>query len=602
MSTPKMGPGGPGRNMLKEKVRLKDAKGTFLRLLSYLEGNRLSLMVVLLLSLLSTVILITGVRLNGWVVDRYILAGDLRGLALVSLLLIAMFVLGAIMVYWQSRLMLQVSQDTVLKIRTDLFAAQQKLPMTYFDKHASGDLMSRLTNDIDNINMALSQNITQFFNGIFNFVVILVTMVLLSPALTGVSLVFIPVMFLLTFVVSKATRRIYLQQQSQLGALNGFVEESLSGQKATLLFGIEAQQLGTFHQLNQALRHSAALTFIGTGSLGPLMNLINNFTYLVVAVAGGRMVLYQQITPGTVFSFLLLMRNFARPLNELANLFTVLQGALAGAERVFEVLNETFEGDRAGAGYLGQVQGTVEMHQATFAYDPGQPIIKKADFLARPGTMTALVGPTGAGKTTLMSLLIRFYDLESGEIRLDGQPIEAFTRDSVRKKVGIVLQDTFLFSESVRDNIRYGRLEATDQEVEEAARLAHAHAFIERMPEGYETILSDNGENLSQGQRQLLSIARVILARPSILILDEATSSVDTRTEQLIQKALLGLMEGRTSFVIAHRLSTIKNADQILVLNQGEIVESGHHQELLTQKGFYAGMYNSQFRTGLLEA
>ena len=594
-------PGGPGGRMLRERVKLKDSKGTISRLWRYLEDKRLLLVLVALFSLLSSGITILGIRINGQAVDDFVAAGDLRGLIEVCLFLIAIYLFSTILIFAQSRIMIRISQNTTAHIRQDLYLKQQRLPVSYFDTHASGDLMSRLTNDVDNINMALAQNLTQFFNGIISIGGILLAMVLMSPLLTLVSLVMIPFMMLITFFLSRFTRRIYKRQQQELGELNGFVEETLSGEKAVILFGREEKMKKRFREINSRLMKSASLTLIGTGALGPIMNLINNLIYLVVVAAGGFFAVKGYVSTGIVFSFMLYMRNFARPINELSNMFTTIQGALAGAERVFEVMDEEPEQDEPGAKELTELAGEVTMEHIDFAYAPGNPIIQDASFQARPGSITALVGPTGAGKTTLISLIVRFYDPQKGRILLDGQEEKGFTKDSLRKNIGMVLQDTFLFSESIRDNIRYGRPEASDREVKEAAVLAGAHSFIQRLPQGYDTILEDNGENFSQGQRQLLSIARVMLARPAILILDEATSSVDTATERKIQEAFARLMEGRTSFVIAHRLSTIRSADQILVVNGGRIIERGTHEELLAAEGYYANLYNSQFRSGLVE-
>ncbi|MEL7622949.1 MAG: ABC transporter ATP-binding protein [Clostridiales bacterium] len=594
------GPGGPGAHLVREKVKLKDTKGTIKRLGAYLADKAWLLALVVLFSLASTAVSIAGTRINGIVVDDYVAKGDGRGLLLICLGLGAMYLISSLFFYIQARLMITVSQNTAIRIRQDLFEKQQKLPVKYFDSHASGDLMSRLANDVDQINMALSQNLSHFFSGIINLAGMLIAMLLLSPLLTGISLIMIPVMFLITFFLSRYTRQVYATQQGQLGELNGYVEEILSGQKAVLLFGRQEGARAKFGEINQRLKKSAILTLIGTSTLAPIMNLINNCTYLIVAAAGGYLIVKGHITPGIVFSFLIYMRNFARPINELSNLFTTIQGALAGAERVFEIMDEKEERDQPGAIALEAVKGDVAMEEAGFSYVPGKPVLEDCSLAAAAGTVTALVGPTGAGKTTLISLLARFYDPDQGRITIDGEDMLSFTKDSVRKNIGIVLQDTFLFSETLRDNIRYGRPSASPEEVVEAAKLAGAHGFIERLPEGYDTVLADNGDNLSQGQRQLLSIARVILTRPAILILDEATSSVDTGTEIKIQKALMELMAGRTSFVIAHRLSTIKNADQILVVDGGRIVERGSHQELLAQEGFYANMYNSQFRSGLV--
>ncbi|MCL1849146.1 MAG: ABC transporter ATP-binding protein/permease [Clostridiales bacterium] len=596
------GPGGQGSFMTAEKIKLGDAKGVAARLGGYLSDKLWYLTLAVILSIGATLINIVGTRLIGVVIDDYVALGDFRGLARIALILIGAYLCSMVLNYSTARMMIQVSQRTTVHIRQDLFEKQVRLPIKYFDAHFSGDLMSRLTNDIDQIGMALSQNLLQFINGVISFVGILIAMLMLSPLLTLVSLVMIPVMMLLTFTLSRFTRKAYARQQRTLGELNGYVEETLSGQKAVLLFGQQASAQASFNEINIRLKKSGVRTFISTGILMPLISLINNCTYLIVAAAGGYLIVRGSITTGVVFSFLIYMRNMARPLNELSNIFTMIQGALAGAERVFEIIDEQGEQDLPGAVSQGDVEGHVVMENATFSYTPGKPVIIEGSLDASPGKMTALVGPTGAGKTTLISLLARFYDLDEGRISTDGKDLSGLTRASVRKNMGIVLQDTFLFSETVRDNIRYGRPDASHEEVVEAARMAGIHGFIERLPEGYDTVLADNGENFSQGQRQLLSIARVILTHPAILVLDEATSSVDTRTEIRIQDALMKLMEGRTSFVIAHRLSTIRNADQILVVNDGRIVERGTHDELLAvDGGFYANLYNSQFRTGLVE-
>jgi ATP-binding cassette subfamily B protein len=593
--------GGPGARFAMGKIELKDAKGVMLRLLTYLAARKWLLILSMLFSTVSIIVTIIGTRMIGVATDTFIAHKDKAGLASMLTMMAGMYLFCFILTFAQSRMMIWVSQNTTASIRQDLFAKQSALPIRYFDITPSGDLMSRLTNDIDQINMALSQNLSQFFHGVVSIGGTLIAMLLLSPVMTLVAMVMMPVMFLLTKALSRYTRRIYVRQQSALGELNGFVEETLSGQKAVLLFGRHDSVMSKFSQVNDRLIKSGYSTFISTGLLLPVIMLINNFCFLLSAVLGGYLIIQGSVSPGVVFTFLIYMRNFARPLNELANMFTMMQGALAGAERVFEVMDQEGELDKPGAGELGEIDGHVVMENADFSYIPGKPVIFGSSLRARPGEMTALVGPTGAGKTTLISLLARFYDLDRGHIRVDGRDLSEVTRASVRKNTGIVLQDTFLFSETVRDNIRYGRPDATDEDVIEAAKMAGIHGFISRMPKGYDTVLADNGENFSQGQRQLLSIARVILTQPSILILDEATSSVDTRTEIRIQSALLKIMEGKTSFVIAHRLSTIKNADQILVVNDGRIIERGTHQELLDLDGFYANLYNSQFRTGLVE-
>lgn len=598
-----MGPGrsgGPGANLHREPVKLKNAKGTLRRLVGYLAGQKKIIIMVFIFSLVSTIIGIVGTRVNGIVIDEYIAKKDLTGLIMICGLLLVIYLVNVATAYFQNSFMIDVAQKTSAQIRKELFASFQRLPLAFFDKSSSGDLMSRLTNDVDNINTTLSQNVTQLFSGVINIFGMLVAMLLLSPKLTMIALITIPIMFLATKGIAKVTKRYFREQQQNLGELNGFVEEIISGQKVVKLFGREEKVKQEFNEINQKLKKSSTMAQGVSGLMGPMMNVINNTTYLIVTVAGGYLILNgEPITVGIIFTFLLYMKNFARPLSEIANLFNTIQSALAGAERVFEIMDEEKEEDVTGAKDIEAVKGDISFEAVTFSYEQGKEVLKDFTIAAKQGEQIAIVGPTGAGKTTIISLLTRFYDINSGKIMIDGKDIRELTRKSLRKSVGMVLQDTYLFSESVADNIRYGRLDATDEEVIQAAKLANAHSFIMHMPEGYDTVLADNASNISQGQRQLIAIARAILADPRVLILDEATSSIDTRTELKIQKALLTLMKGRTSFIIAHRLSTIKNADCILVIDQGRIVEKGTHTELLEQNGFYANLYNSQFKTGM---
>ena len=594
------GGGGPGAMFNRPKVKLKDAKGTLARLLAYLAGQYRIIVLVFIFSLISTIIGIVGTRLNGFIVDHYIRAQDIRGLAIICGVLLGIYMINVVTAFLQNYFMVDVAQRTTAELRKDLFSSFQRLPLAYFDKSSSGDLMSRLTNDIDNINITLSQNVTQLFSGVINIVGMLIAMLLLSPKLTIISLVTIPLMFLCTRGIVKITRKNFKLQQKHLGELNGFIEEIISGQKAVKLFGREEKVKSQFKEINSKLKKSSILAQGISGIMGPVMNLINNLTFLIVAVAGAYMILKgDNITVGVVFTFILYMRNFSRPLNEIANLFNTIQSALAGAERVFEIMDEPKEEDSAEATELQEVEGSISFDNVTFSYVMGKPVLKNASFEASPGQQIAIVGPTGAGKTTIISLLTRFYDMDEGRIGIDGKEITGFTRSSLRRNVGMVLQDTYLFSETVADNIRYGKADATEEEVIAAAKLANAHSFIKHMPQGYNTVLADNASNISQGQRQLIAIARAILADPRVLILDEATSSIDTRTELKIQAALLNLMKGRTSFIIAHRLSTIRNADCIMVIDKGQIIEKGTHDELLAQDGFYANLYNSQFKTGM---
>lgn len=523
----------------------------------------------------------------------------MKGLAFICTILVLMYLVNIFSTYYQNIVMLKIAQRVSARIRKDLFINLQKLPLRYFDNNSSGDLMSRLTNDVDNINTTLSQSITQLFSGIINVVGMFIAMVILSPLLTLIGMITVPLTFITTKILAKKTQKFFVKQQQELGNLNGYIEEMVSGQKVVLLFSEEEKVKGEFSEINERLTKSAIIAQGVSSFMGPINNFINNISYLIISVVGGYLILKgSAITVGVVFSFLLYMRNFTRPINEIMNLFNTIQSALAGAERVFEVIDEEKEKDKEGAKSITNIDGHVELKNVTFSYEKGKEILKNVSIEAKKGEVIAIVGPTGAGKTTVVNLLTKFYKIDSGEILIDGKNIDDITRESLRKSVAMVLQDTYLFSESVSENIRYGRLEATEEEIIEAAKIADAHHFIKQLPEGYNTILADNGCNLSQGQRQLLAIARAILSKASILILDEATSSIDTRTEVLIQNAMLKLMQGKTTFVIAHRLSTIRNADKILALKDGEIIESGTHDELLEKNGFYASLYNSQFKNG----
>ncbi len=591
-------PGGPG--MPREKVKLKNAKGTLKRLVSYMKSYKLHILATFILSAIVSIISILTTRLNGIAIDECIAFFDLTSLGKLCILILSMHLLSALSTYFIHSNMIKVSQNTSATLRRDLFAVLQKLPLKYFDNTSSGDIMSRLTNDVDNINQTLSQSVAQLLSGVINIVGTLIAMLILSPSLTLVSLVTVPVMLIVTRSIMRFTSKYFRKQQKELGEINGYVEEMVSGQKAVILFRQEEYVKKHFSGINKRLRLSGQVAQSLSGVMGPVMNLINNITYLIVAVVGGYMILSgSDITTGIIFSFLLYTKNFSRPINEIANLLNTMQSALAGAERVFEVIDEAQETDSENAISLNAPEGNISLKDVTFSYTSGKPVLKNATFDASPGQTIAIVGPTGAGKTTIISLLSRFYDIDSGTITIDGKNIYDLTRDSLRNSIGMVLQDTYLFSESVMDNIKYGRPSATDEEVVDAAKKAGAHSFISQLENGYETILADNGQDLSQGQRQLLAIARAMLAKPPVLILDEATSSIDTRTELKIQQALTTLMEGRTNFVIAHRLSTIRNADIILVIDKGEIVERGSHDELIAKDGFYANLYNSQFRSGL---
>ena len=457
--------------------------------------------------------------------------------------------------------------------------------------------MSRVTNDIDNVSTTLSQSITSLFSSAMTVAASFVMMLVYSPLMTLITLFGVPLSLLATRVVAKKTRFYFKKQQSSLGKLNGHIEEMVAGQKTVKAFNREQISINSFEAINEALRDSSIKAQIFSGMVGPIMNVVNNITFVLVAISGGLLAFGDfGVTVGTISAFITLSRQFTRPINEIANQYNAIQSAVAGAERVFEVMDEESETDN-GKIIMNpeEVTGHVEFEHVNFSYVSDKPVLKDFTLDVLPGQKIALVGPTGAGKTTVVNLITRFYDINDGIIKLDGKNINDIRKHDLRRSIGIVLQDTVLFSGDIYDNIRFGRLDATEEEVEHAAMTANAHSFISRLPEGYKTVLSEEGSNLSQGQRQLLSIARAVLADPKILILDEATSSIDTRTEMNVQKAMISLMKGRTSFIIAHRLSTIRDADKILVINDGRIVESGNHEDLLKQKGAYYTLYKTQF-------
>ena len=587
---------GPGPGFARPKIRAKDTVGTLKRLVRYLDFAKRKLILVFVLVLSTALFAIIGPYLVVIAIDHYILPGNLRGLAFLTAGMIALYAVNALFHWLQASLMVELAQTTVGRIRRELFAKFQTLPLKFFDTSERGDLMSRLTNDVDNISQILTSSVTQVFSSLITLVGVLAMMLYLSPLLTLANLAVIPVMLLIVGKVASMSRNFFMQQQTALGELNGFIEETISGQKVVKVFTKEQTMLERFSTLNNNYRRSGIKAQILSGFIPPFMNILNNLNFAVIASLGGWLIVRGLSTIGVIGGFLNYSRQFTGPVMQLSNLFNMIQAAIAGAERVFEVLDQEPEPEDApDAKAPDRIDGEVQFEDVSFAYEKERPVLHGISLEAKPGQVIALVGPTGAGKTTIINLLTRFYDIDQGRITIDGLDIRQIKRDRLRSLLGVVLQDTYLFSASVKENIRYGRLDATDAEVEQAAKLANAHSFIIRLPNGYDTILSEDGSNLSQGQRQLLAIARAILADPAILILDEATSSVDTRTEQQIQSAMLELMKGRTSFVIAHRLSTIRNADLIVVIDQGRIVEQGKHQELLERKGFYYNLYMSQF-------
>ncbi|WCK56917.1 ABC transporter ATP-binding protein [Aneurinibacillus sp. Ricciae_BoGa-3] len=598
-------PGRPGGNFGAFRrggpiVKPKDLKGTLKRLWSYFGEQRTLLTVIFLFIVVDSVITLLGPYLIGISVDamsgpRHLVNFNVLGIAVLTL--VGTYVVDGLLTFLQGWLMAGVSQQIVMRLREALFAKLQKLPVAFFDTHPHGELMSRLSNDIDNVSTTISQSTTQLMSGLIAIAGSLIMMLWLSPALTLASFITVPLVFLLTRTIARKTSSLFKEQQVQLGRLNSHVEETISGIQVVKAFNHEEKAIAEFDEVNSRLCDVGLKAQIWSGFLMPLMNAINNIGFAAVAIVGGILAVKSLITVGIIASFLSYSRQFVRPLNDLANIFNVLQSGVAGAERVFEIMDEREEpADLPGAIVLENPRGDVAFDKVSFGYRPDVPILKNVSFHAEKGSSTALVGPTGAGKTTIVNLITRFYDVTGGRILIDGRDIREYTRDSVRKCFGIVLQDTYLFSGTIRENIKYGKPDATDEEVETAAGMANASVFIGRLPDQYDTVLSENGGNLSQGQRQLLAIARVILAKPSILILDEATSSIDTRTELHIQEALLNIMQGRTSFIIAHRLNTIRDADTIMVIDRGHIAEEGNHAALIQQQGLYYRMFMNQFK------
>ena len=581
-------------------VKPKNFKGTLRRLWEYFGRERKLLSVIFVFILVDSVLTLSAPYLIGKSIDGMSAYHGKVDWGIVDITIISLFVAyigDGLLTFLQGWLMAGVAQRIVKSLRRSLFAKLQKLPVAFFDTKTHGELMSRLSNDIDNVSNTISQSTTQLMSGAIVILGSLIMMLILSPLLTLASLVTVPLVFLLTRTIAKKTSVMFKNQQVQLGRLNGHIEETISGIHVVKAFNHEEKAIQEFEEVNTALREVGLKAQIWSGFLMPIMNVINNIGFAIVAIVGGTLAVEGHITVGIIASFLSYSRQFVRPLNDLANIFNVLQSGVAGAERVFEILDEKEEPeDIPGAIELKNPRGEVVFENVSFGYRPEVPILKDVSFTSDSGSSTALVGPTGAGKTTIVNLLTRFYDVTAGTIYIDGVDIRNYTRDSLRKSFGFVLQDTYLFSGTIRENIKYGKPDATDEEIKAAAAAANADLFIKRLPNQYDTVLSENGGNLSQGQRQLLAIARVILARPSLLILDEATSSIDTRTELHIQDALLTIMQGRTSFIIAHRLNTIRDADTIMVINHGEIVERGSHDELMNRKGIYYNMFYNQFK------
>ena len=606
MSDPEERPGrsdvrmviGPRRPAMPGRIeKARDPRSALTRLLPFLRPFRNALLAVFALVLIYTLLGLFGPYLMGVAIDRFIAGKDPAGLARTALLMLAAYLLSNLFQAIANWIMAGISQRALKRIRGDLFEHLQRLSLSFFDRNPAGELMSRLTNDIDAINQAVSQNVIALLASVLSMGGIMVAMFLLDSRLALVSLLVVPLMLWFTGYVARYTRRGFRRLQKALGELNGVMEETISGQRAVKAFRRSDSAMEAFQRHNQQVYRAGVYANTYALLLMPLTNVLANFFVIVLAGVGGWLALGGLVTVGVIATFIAYAQGFVQPLRQLANMYNALQAALAGAERVFEIMDTPPEAeDEPDAAPLETVRGDVRFDRVDFGYLPGVPVIKDMTLEAPAGKIVALVGPTGAGKTTLVNLLTRFYEVGSGEISIDGRDIRRIRKADLRRQLGLVFQDTFLFSGTVMDNIRYGRLDATDEEVRQAARMAEADPFIRQLPQGYLTDLSERASNLSQGQRQLLSIARAILADPGILILDEATSSVDTRTEARIQKALLRLMRGRTSFVIAHRLSTIRDADQVLVVREGEIVERGTHHQLLERRGFYHQLYVSQFK------
>jgi len=594
---PGPGPGrGPGHRFFHAGAKPKDLKNTLRRLWGYFSKYKIALLGVFLLITISSFISIISPLLIQKAIDEYIIPRKFTRLVNIIFAMIVLYILSSLFAYLQGYGMMKISQRVVFNMRNDMFSKLQKLPIKIFDTRAHGDLMSRLTNDIDVVNNTVNASVTSIFSSIITLTGSVIVMLTISPILTVCTLLIVPLMFFLTNLIAKNTRTYFSQNQKLLGKLNGVIEEDISGQKVIKVFTREEKEINKFEEINKELTRVGTKAQILSGIIPPLMNMLNNFAFIIVAAVGGYLALKGAVSVGAIASFVQYARQFVRPLNELANQFNQLQSAFAAAERVFEIMDEEEEKeDEKDAIELANIKGEVEFKNVWFSYKKGEPVLKNISFHVKPGQMIALVGPTGAGKTTIVNLLTRFYDIDRGQILIDGVDIRKIKRESLRKNLGIVLQDTYLFSEPIMENIRYGKLTAKDDDVIKAAKIANAHEFIRHLPHGYKTVLTDGGTDLSQGQRQLLAIARAILSDPAILILDEATSNIDTRTEKLVGEAMLKLMQGRTSFVIAHRLSTIRNADLILVINNGQIIEQGTHEELLQKKGFYYQLYMSQF-------
>jgi ATP-binding cassette, subfamily B, multidrug efflux pump len=590
------GRGGPSRHGSVATEKPKNIRNVIWRLLKYLGKEKRWMLLVVALLLVNIAANLTGSYLLRPIINNYIIPHDISGLIKMVAVLLLIYLIGTMATVYQNRLMINVAQKIVNNIRKDLFSKIQTLPLRFFDGHSHGELMSRFTNDVDNISDSLNTSITQLISSVLTLSGISIMMLYISPLLTLVTMIVLPMMLWIASRIIKKSRNFFISQLKALGAVNGYVEEMISGQKIVKVFCYEEHSAKEFEQLNENLRNKATKAQLYSGMMMPVIQNLGTINFALTATIGGLLAVLRGLDIGGLAAFLQYSRQFGRPVTEISNQYNNMQGALAGAERIFEILDQTPEkADVPDAESLVRVKGDVVFKDVTFGYSPDKEVLKHISLEVSAGEKIALVGSTGAGKTTIMNMLPRFYDIQSGTITIDGVDIRNIKRQDLRRQLGMVLQDTHLFTGTVMENIRYGCLSASDEEVIAAAVLAGAHSFISRLPHGYKTILDNDGANLSQGQCQLLNIARAAVAKPAILILDEATSSIDTRTEQLIQLGIDRLMEGRTSFVIAHRLSTVKNANEILVLENGEIIERGNHDALLQKRGKYYELYTGQF-------
>ncbi len=613
MANSRPGQGGrPGMGIQAHSERARDFRGTIGRLLQYMRGYRLSLVVVLIFAIASTVFSIVGPKILGQATTKLFegVMGQISGsgtgidfeyIGNIIALLAVLYVISAVFAYIQGWIMAGVAINVTYRFRKDIAEKINRMPLKYFDGTSHGEVLSRITNDVDTITQTLNQSLSQIVTSVTMLIGVLVMMLSISWQMTLVALIMVPLSFGIIALVISKSQRYFKDQQVFLGHVNGHVEEMYSGHNVVKAFNGEAKSVAKFDEYNNTLYDTAWKSQFLSGLLMPILSFVGNLNYVAVSILGGYLAIRGSITIGDIQAFIQYTRSFTQPIAQIANISNILQQTAAAAERVFEFMDEAEEiPETNNPVVLDTVKGSVEFEHVHFGYNPDKIVINDFSAKVNPGQKIAIVGPTGAGKTTMVKLLMRFYDVNSGAILVDGHDIRDFTREELRSMFGMVLQDAWLYNDSIMENIRYGRLDATDEEVIEAAKAAHVDHFVRTLPNGYNMLLDEEAGNVSQGEKQLLTIARAILADPRILILDEATSSVDTRTEVLIQKAMDNLMQNRTSFIIAHRLSTIRNADSILVMRDGDIVEQGSHLELLAKGGFYAELYNSQFEHALI--